>query len=284
MRGTEARRHGGTDALRGLGLVLCLGASVPPCLWSQQRAPARPARTCLIHVDSVLGGTQFARQADGSQNVFSGGGVWARCVNEPTTITSDSLEYFQASGLLRFIGSVRFRDSAAVLDADQVIYWLRQERLHAEGRVYTRNLASGSEMRGPNLDYLRAVPGVRDTLELFATGRPTIRFVSAQDSARGDVSDPFIIVADRTTMRHTSRMWGSGNVTIDRTDLHATADSAQLNLADSVGFLIGRPEIVGRDTARPRADSVRSIAERSRSRVVPEFRSCRSSSPVIRRR
>ena len=63
-------------------------------------------------------------------------------------------------------------------------------------------------------------------------------------------------------MRHTDRMWGSGRVIIDRTGLHATADSASLSLADSVGWLIGVPIIVGRDTTR-QADSARAAGDTS---------------------
>ena len=264
MRGTEARRHRGTAKLVANGLCrvvvfLCLGASVPRCLASQQRpAPAqnRAARNCVIHLDSTKGNTQFFQQADGTQNVFIGGGVWASCVNEPTHINSDSLQYFQGSGLVQFINRVHFVDSASTLDADKVSYWLRQERLYAEGNVVSRT-STGSEMRGPNLDYYRAVAGVRDTLQIIGTGRPTIRFIPASDSAKGDTTNPFIIIADRALMRHTDRMWGSGHVVIDRTDLHATADSAQLDLADSIGLLIGQPEVIGRDTsARARSDTL----------------------------
>ena len=228
-------------------------------LWGQQ---ARQNRSCVIHVDSVRGGTQFLTLSDGTQNVFAGGGVWARCVNEPTTITSDSFQYFQSAGQAQFIGRVHFQDSASVLDADRITYYIRQERLYATGNVFTRNLAGGSEMRGPNLDYYRAVPPIRDTIQLIATGRPTIKFVPAADSARGDTSNAFIIIADRTTMRHTDRMWGSGKVVIDRPGLHATADSASLSLRDSVGWLIGVPIIVGRDTTR-QGDSARAAGDTS---------------------
>ena len=95
--------------------ALLLVCSAP--LWGQQ---ARQNRSCVIHVDSVRGGTQFLTLSDGTQNVFAGGGVWARCVNEPTTITSDSFQYFQSAGQAQFIGRVHFQDSASVLDADRI--------------------------------------------------------------------------------------------------------------------------------------------------------------------
>ncbi len=226
-------------------LALGLFGATPP----QQRSQ----RTCRVQVDSVGRAANFVKLADGTEQIFAGGGVLARCIGEATTMTSDSMAYFQAQAELRFLGNVHFRDSTSLLDADRVTYWTREERLHAEGNVYTRNLTSGSEMRGPNLDYYRAVPGVRDTVQLYATARPTIHFFSARDSGRAD-RRPFVIVSDRVAMRHNDRMWGSGRVTIDRDDLNARSDSAFLNLADSLGYLIGVAEVIGRDTAAP-ADS-----------------------------
>lgn len=232
-------------------MVLVVGLAAAP-LAAQQ--PARAGRTCQMFVDSVGGLANFVTLPGGSQNIFAGGGILAHCVNEPSTrMVSDSIAYFQDRNELQMMGRVHFEDSTATLDADRVTYWTRQERLEARGNVFTRNRRSGSELRGPYLDYLRAVPGVRDTLETIAVQRPTIHFRSMRDSARAD-REPFVVVADRVRTRHTDRMWASGRVTIDRTDLSARADSAMLNLGDSLGYLIGAPEVVGRDTAAP-ADS-----------------------------
>jgi lipopolysaccharide export system protein LptA len=238
-------------------LLLALALLAPP-LAAQQRG----GRTCRVQVDSVGRTANFVTLGDGTQRVFAGGGVYARCLDEPTTMDADSMAYFETAGELRFLGRVHFRDSVSTLDADRVTYWLRQERLVAEGNVTTRNLRTGSEMRGPFLDYLRAVPPVRDTIELYAHGRPAIRF---QRESGPPAGEPFVIVADRVRMRHTDRMWGSGRVTIDRSDLSARADSAILNLADSVAYLIGSPEVVGRDTSAPAdSNSYRLTAHRIR--------------------
>lgn len=223
-------------------------AAQPP---ARDRQPPQGGRSCQVQVDSVLGNANFNRLTDGTQQVFAGGGVFARCLNEPTTMQSDSMAYFERLGELRFIGRVQFRDSASSLDADRVTYWIRQERLYAEGNVYTRNLRTGSDLRGPNLDYYRAVPPLRDTLEIRASGRPLIHFYPPRDSGR-DPGRAFRIRADRVRMRHTDRMWGGGRVEIDRADLTARSDSASLNLADSVATLTGgSPYVIGRDTTLP---------------------------------
>jgi lipopolysaccharide export system protein LptA len=215
---------------------------------AQQQQQRRP---CQMFVDSVGGTANFQTLRDGTQQIFAGGGITAHCMNDATTrMRSDSLAYYEARSEVHLIGNVHFEDSTAVLDADRVNYWTRQERLWAEGNVYTRNLRTGSEMRGPNLDYYRAVPPVRDTVLFHATGRPTMHFRPQGDSITSR-REPFVVVADRVRMVHTDRMWGSGRVTIDRSDLNARADSAMLNLGDSVGYLIGAPEVVGRDTTVP---------------------------------
>jgi hypothetical protein len=241
--------------IRALALFVC--AAAPAALLAQQRPAAQTQHSCVMRVDSARGGTNF-QTVGGLQNVYSGGGVWAHCTNQPTTtIYSDSFNFFQSTNAAQFIGSVRFRDSSGTLDADKVTYWSRIERLFAEGNVFTRNLASGTEMRGPNMDFYRVAPGIRDTQELNATGRPVIRFRSAADSAaRADTANPFIIIADRVHMRHTDRMWGSGHVFIDRSDLHATSDSASLELGDSLGLLIGSPVVTGYDTTKVRTSAL----------------------------
>ncbi len=228
-------------ALRWLPVLL---VSAAPAL---AQAPARP---CTVVLDSVRRQMNLVT-VPGGTHVFAGGGVFGRCQDTPTTMSSDSLAWFSDRGELRLLGSVHFRDSTGILDADRVTYWVRQERLVAQGNVYTQNLKSRSDLRGPNLDYLRAVPPIRDTVELYAAGRPTIHFYSQRDTAAADSARPFVIVADRVRMRGNDRMWGGGHVTIDRENLAARGDSAFLDLAGDAGMLVGgNPQL--RDTSANR--------------------------------
>ena len=235
--------------MRALAVILAVAAlpafTAPPRPQQQQQS-----RACTVHVDSTGGDTRFGTE-NGMRTVFSGGGVWARCVGQPTTIYGDSMSFYESSNTLQFIGRVKFRDSSGTLDADKVTYWSRIEHLYAEGNVYAVNTASGTEMRGPNMDLYRVAAGIRDTQEVLATGRPTIRMMSG-DSARRDTANPFYVIADRVYMKHTDRMWGSGHVILHRTDMDAFSDSASLNLRDSLGLLIGSPVINGYDTVRYR--------------------------------
>jgi hypothetical protein len=235
--------------MRG-ALVLALTLVAVPAM-GQQPTPAPPAQaqagpatsTCDVQIDTAR--RSFFRQVPGGYyDTFGWSGVWAHCREQPTTMYSDSVAWYPERDLLYLVGHVRFRDSTTMLDADQVTYYLRQEWLHAQGHVFTRNLRTGSDLRGSNLDYYRVAPSVRDTVELFAKERPTIRFFPANRTSPRD-TEPFLVVADRTHMRGNDEMWGGGNVTVNRSDLAARGDSAWLDLGRDAAQLIGHPEVNG---------------------------------------
>ena len=96
---------------------------------------------------------------------------------------SDSVAAY-GGNIVQFIGHVKYRDSTLTMDADRGTYYKSGERWEARGNVDTKNLITGSTLTGPSLDYYRAVKGVRDTLEMYATGRPKISYVEA-DAAGG---------------------------------------------------------------------------------------------------
>jgi len=236
--------------MRTGALFLALGALIATSAGAQQPPAVGPAapRACHVIIDRTGGETVLIQvpTATGPQRqAFSGGGVYGHCGNDPaTTMQSDSLAWYPELSEAHFLRNVHFRDSTATLDADKLTYTMRDEHLFAEGHVYTVNRHTRSSLRGPNLDYRRASPGIRDTAEMYATGRPTIRFYSARDSVRGDSAEPFVIVADRARMRGNDQMWGGGNVTVDRSDLASRSDSAALDLGAGGGSLVGGPPVV----------------------------------------
>jgi hypothetical protein len=71
------------------------------------------------------------------------------------------------------------------------------------------------------------------------------RRAGAPPPAAATDTEPFALVADRTRMRGNDRMWGGGHVTVDRSDMSARGDSAQLDLGRNRGALIGSPQIDG---------------------------------------
>ena len=221
--------------------------------FAQQPAAATDTtrgRPCVIQIDSIGHNYQEATVRPGEKNYFAGGGVLAHCQGTGSVLSADSVALFAGVGRFDMVGQrnpVHIRDTAITLDATTAAYFLRQERLEAHKSVVAVNRTTGSVLRGPNLTYYRAVKGVRDTLEMYASGRPTIEYRATADTGGGE---PYVIVADRVRFKGNDRMWGGGQVTIDRSDFAARGDSMQLDQAAGFAVLVGKPRVEGK-SARP---------------------------------
>jgi hypothetical protein len=195
---------------------------------------AQDARACLFELLNV--DRKFSQRVAGADtSLYAGGNVRIRC--GASTMASDSVEVLGGT-VARFMGRVRYTDSTLSVQADTGTYHKFGERWEARGRVQARNLETGSAIRGPSVDYLRRAAGVRDTIEMWATGRPRISYV-ARDSAEGE-AEPYIIVADRVRMRGEDQVWAGGRVTVDRSDFSAHSDSLRLDTGEgNDGTLVG---------------------------------------------
>jgi len=207
-------------------------------------ADTAAGRPCVVEIDSVGGRGQQVEVRKGETNVFAGGGVLAHCRGTGSTLSADSVAWFAGIGRFDMIGQrhlVHIRDTTLTLDAANASYFLRQERLEAHKNVVAVNRTTGSVLRGPNLTYYRAVKGVRDTLEMYASARPTIDY-----RANADSGEPYVIVGDRVRFKGNDRMWGGGKVTIDRSDFAARGDSMQLDQSAGFAVLVGNPRMDGK--------------------------------------
>ena len=108
-------------------------------------------------------------------------------------------------------GRVKYRDSTLTMDASRGTYYKNRELWEARGNVTTRNLTTGSTLTGPSLDYYRVVKGVRDTLEMYATGRPKIQYFPTDSG--GKAAEPYVIVGDRVRFKGDDRIVAGGKVT-----------------------------------------------------------------------
>jgi len=203
---------------------------------------------CIFQIDNVDRQGSVNETASGT-NYFAGGNVQLSCRGQQLTMQSDSVAAYGGT-VVQFIGNVKYRDSTLTMDADRGTYYRNGEKWEARGRVTTRNLKTGSTLTGPALDYFRVVKGVRDTLEMFATGRPRIQYATTPAGAKP--AEPYVIVADRTRLRGNDRLWAGGKVTIDRSDFAARGDSLRLDTGKgSDGTLIGGNPVMrglGRDS------------------------------------
>ena len=202
---------------------------------SAQAAPSR----CRVQVVSVGGNGRIVEGGGGGGAAyFAGGGVKLRCLGQNVTMESDSVAAY-TNGDVDFIGRMRYRDSTLALDAARGTYRKVGEVWEARGDVLARNLETGSTIRGPSIDFLRAAAGLRDSSEVYATGRPTVEYFEVDSSA--SKPEPYRIVSDRLRSRGKSLIWAAGQVRIDRSDLAARGDSMRLDTgAGDDGTLIGR--------------------------------------------
>jgi len=216
-----------------VGLVALLAVCAPSL--------AAQGGRCTFQIDNVDRQGSVV-ETPGGTNYFAGGNVRLSCRGTQITMQSDSVAAY-GGNTIRFIGHVKYRDSTLTMDADNGVYYKAGEKWEARGHVTTENLLTGSSLTGPALDYYRVVKGVRDTLEMYATGRPKITYNTA-DSA-GRAAEPYIIVGDRVRFKGSDRIYAGGKVTIDRSDFAARGDSLRLDTgAGSDGTLIGGPPIL----------------------------------------
>lgn len=202
-------------------------------------------RPCVVVVDSIGHNYREVAGAGETKTIHAGGGVLAHCQGTSTTLSTDSFAHYPALGRMDLVGRVRIRDTTMALDANFASYFVRDERLEARTNVVAVNKSNGSVLRGPNLTYWRAAPGVRDTLEMFASQRPTIHY---RGGGVADTTEPYVIVADRVRFKGSDRMWAGGRSTIDRSDFAAQGDSMMLDQTVGLGVLIGKPRVEGKGT------------------------------------
>ncbi len=201
---------------------------------AQDASPGQRCRIKLIHADS--GATL------GNDNYFASGNVQLACDGTSIRMRSDSLASYGGQ-FTEFIGHVRYEDSSMVMTADRGTYRRAGEIWEARGNVVTKS-TGGSTLRGPSLDYYRVLPGLREVVEVYADGRPTIDYVPRDSS--GTEQEPYVIVGDRVRMKGEDRLWAGGRVTIDRSDVSASADSMRLDTGPGQdGALIRGAQING---------------------------------------
>jgi hypothetical protein len=194
------------------------------------------AERCVFQINNV-DRQGSVKETSGGTNYFAGGNVQLSCKGLQITMRADSVAAY-GGNVVHFIGNVQYRDSTLTMDADKGTYYKNGEKWEARGRVTTNNLKTGSKLTGPALDYFRVVRGVRDTLEMYATGRPRIEYTSSDPGVKP--GEPYIIVADRVRLKGNDRLWGGGKVTIDRSDFAARGDSLRLDTGKgSDGSLVG---------------------------------------------
>jgi hypothetical protein len=240
-RGSGEAGKGGSNLSARLGTALLLLTWLPP-------SAAAQSDKCVFQITNVDRQGNVVETPQGT-NYFAGGNVRLGCKGQSVTIQADSVAAY-GGNVIHFIGNVKYRDSTLTMDADNGTYYKIGEKWAARGRVVTNNLRTGSKLTGPALDYFRVIKGLRDTIEMYSTGRPRIQYAS--DEPGDKAAEPYIIVADRVRLKGNDRLYAGGKVTIDRSDFSARGDSLRLDSGKgSDGALVGGNPVMrglGRDS------------------------------------
>jgi len=175
-------------------------------------------------------------------NNFIGGGLVVRCPSRGITLKADSAELYGDEKRDFLVGHVSYDEPRLNLTSDFLTYYTAEERIVAAGNVNGR-LPSGSTLKGPQVDYKRAVPRIRTRPQTLATGRPTVNIIQRDTS--GKEQPPIQVIANTIFMDGDSLIYGSGSVQITRPEVNATSDSAFINTGTEIMQLMRNPIVNG---------------------------------------
>lgn len=202
-----------------------------------------PSGRCVFHFDNLpstrVTGTKLP---SGQYNNFIGGGVVARCPAQNLVLRSDSLEAYGEEGRFYFVGHVSYREPRLTLRSDYLTYFQRDERLLAVQNVVA-TLPSSSTLRGPQVEFLRPMPGVRPRQSATAIGRPTINLV--EKDSLGRPQPPVKITANTVYLQGDSIVSAVGQVVVVRPELTAVGDSLYADGGSGLLRMMRQPRITG---------------------------------------
>ena len=194
-----------------IAIVAALAAM--PALASAQ------ANSCLVERQEG----QWNAVGDPANRVISASGpLLVRCA-AGEELRSDSAVIYQAMNEVHLFGRVDYQDPTRTLTADRATYNSGTGRLFAQGNVVFTDKARGSTLRGPELEYYKAMPG-RPDAQAIATQRPHLTLVPRSDN--GERREPMEIDGDRITSTGDKFMTAEGNVVIVSKDVNSTAATA----------------------------------------------------------
>jgi hypothetical protein len=138
-------------------------------------------------------------------------------------LRADSAVLYEGMNEVHLFGRVDYQDATRTLTSDRATYNSGTGRLFAQGNVVFTDKARGSTLRGPELEYFKAMPG-RPDAQAIATQRPHLTLVPRSDG--GARREPMEIDGDRITSTGDKFMTAEGNVVIVSRDANSTAATA----------------------------------------------------------
>jgi len=184
----------------------------------------------------------FTRTEQNGGIISVSGGIVIRCAGG-TTIRANEGNIFQAMGQTHLFGNVVFEDGTRRLTSNTAVYTSGNGRLHATGNAVFTDAATGSTLRGPDIEYYKVMPG-RPQAQMIATQRPHLTLVPEARPGQ-QRPEPLEIDGNRITAVG-ENLYVSGQAVIQSTQMNATAGEARYDRAT------GRLELIG--SARIRSD------------------------------
>ncbi len=170
-----------------------------------------------------------------------------RCPNG-VTIRADSAVVYEQSGRNELIGNVRFVREGQILTATLADWFEREGRLFARGNVILRDPTDGTELRGDTLIFLE--PRLGGETQVTVTGRRPRAIIPVGDDGS---EAPYEIEARQIRLQGERFFWADGDVTLDREDLVARADSLVHDRDDGALILRVNAEVT-RDDVRAQGE------------------------------
>lgn len=168
-----------------------------------------------------------------SRVVSAQGPLLVRCSNGEE-LRADSAVIYAAQNEVQLFRQVDYQDPGRSLTSDNATYNSQTGRLYATGNVVFTDKQKGSTLRGPELEYFKAMPG-RPEAQSTATQRPHVTVVPKNSSGTGTRRNPMEIDADRVTSVGDRYMTATGNVVINDNGTRSTAEEAYYDqVADHV--------------------------------------------------
>jgi lipopolysaccharide export system protein LptA len=221
-------------------------AITPPSIPPRDSSTPTPERRCVLDLvnTSETSMQMFQDPVTGKRFTYLGKGLVGRCRGQNITIIADSAESYEVNDLHILIGNVRYREAKYAIDAKRVTYFKAEERLLFQDSVHAVLTQESATLDGPQLEYFRAVSGVRDRERIVATQRPILTYIEKDSLGRDQ--PPVTIIANTIVGQGDSVFNASGEVRIERTDLLATGDSAMIDGARRFSRLMKQPVVESR--------------------------------------
>lgn len=198
--------------LAGLALVAPAAA--------RQQPPPPATEECTVQAASPEAPQVFYNR--GEMAFFGRPGATFVC-KDGRRIRADSVARYRASGVVHFVGNVRYSDRDNTLNAGFVQYMERDRQAIAQTNVVLRDRETGSVIRAPAMHYYEATETRPESLVEIRQGRPHAILVQKREGESGP--DTTVVDSDAMEIHGQGRFEGRGNVVLVRDSMRGTGEN-----------------------------------------------------------